>query len=99
MERWKIASCFYFIKTIENVFQPFSKSVLRGNTRESVGGLEIAVETLACGSCLEPLTAFLVLPNFTRITTTLWKHTKKNYIWYVSLASVKKKKMNGKASF
>ena len=31
------------------------------NTRESLGELENAVETLACGSCSQ---AFLVLPNF-----------------------------------
>ena len=31
------------------------------NTRESLGELEKAVETLACGLCSQ---AFLVLPNF-----------------------------------
>ena len=38
----KIASCFYSIKTTENVFPVFPLSY--GNTRESLGELEIAVE-------------------------------------------------------
>ena len=38
---------------------------LHGNTRESLGELEIAVYFH---------TAFLVLPNFTRVTITRWKH-------------------------
>jgi len=39
----------YFLKEIENMFFAFLSSY--GNTLESLGELEKAVETLACGSC------------------------------------------------
>ena len=48
-----------FLKETENMYSVFLLSYT--NTRESLGELEKAVETLACGSCS---TAFLVLPNF-----------------------------------
>ena len=74
METKKITSCFYFIKTIETVFPVFPWSY--GNTSESLEKLEIAVETLACARIS---TAFLVLPNFTRVM-----ETRKTFsIWYV----------------
>ena len=38
-----------FLKEIENMFSVFLSSYR--NTRESLGELEKAVETLACGSC------------------------------------------------
>ena len=38
-----------FLKEIENMFPVFLSSYR--NTRESLGELEKAVETLACGSC------------------------------------------------
>jgi len=38
-----------FLKEIENMFSVFLSSYI--NTRESLGELEKAVETLACGSC------------------------------------------------
>ena len=39
----------YFLKEIENMFSEFLSSYR--NTRQSLGELEEAVETLACGSC------------------------------------------------
>ena len=42
-------SCFGFLKEIENMFSVFLSSYR--NSRESLGELENAVETLACGSC------------------------------------------------
>ena len=39
----------YFLKEIENMFSMFLLSYR--NTRESLGELKKAVETLACGSC------------------------------------------------
>ena len=38
-----------FLKEIENMYSVFLSSYR--NTRESLGELEIVVETLACGSC------------------------------------------------
>ena len=38
-----------FLKEIENMYSVFLSSYT--NTRESLGHLEKAVETLACGSC------------------------------------------------
>ena len=46
-----------FLKEIENMYSVFLSSYR--NTRESLGELEKAVETLTCGSA-----AFLILPNF-----------------------------------
>ena len=43
------SSSRYFLKEIENMFPVFLSSYR--NTRESLGELEKAVETLACGSC------------------------------------------------
>ena len=51
-----------FLKEIENMFSVILSSYR--NTRESLGELEKAVETLACGSTARVPTAFLVLPNF-----------------------------------
>ena len=48
-----------FLKEIENMYSVFLSSCR--NTRESLGELEKAVGTLACGSCSQ---AFLDLPNF-----------------------------------
>ena len=48
----KFSSSFslgYFLKEIENIFFVFLSSYR--NTREGLGELEKAVETLACGSC------------------------------------------------
>ena len=39
----------YFLKEIKNMFSEFLSSYR--NTRQSLGELEEAVETLACGSC------------------------------------------------
>jgi len=44
-----IFSSRYFLKEIENMYSVFLSSFT--NTRESLGELEKAVETLACGSC------------------------------------------------
>ena len=52
----------YFLKEIEIMFSVFLSSYR--NTRESLGELEKAVETLTCVP-----TAFLVLPNF-RVSIT-----------------------------
>ena len=52
-------SSWCFLKEIENMLTLFLST--ERNTRESLGELEKAMETLACGSCS---TAFLVLPNF-----------------------------------
>ena len=38
-----------FLKEVENIYSVFLSS--HRNTRESLGELEKAVETLACGSC------------------------------------------------
>ena len=48
-----------FLKEMENMYSVFLSSYR--STRESLGELEKAVETLACGSSVP--TAFLVLPN------------------------------------
>ena len=48
-----------FLKEIENMYSVFLSSYT--NTRESLGELEKAVETLGCGSCSHNI---LVLPNF-----------------------------------
>ena len=42
-----------FLKEIENMFSVFLSSYR--NTRESLGELEEAVETLACGSCFHSI--------------------------------------------
>ena len=42
-------SLWCFLKEIENMYSVFLSSYT--NTRESLGELEKAVETLACGSC------------------------------------------------
>ena len=44
-----VISLGYFLKEIENIFVVFVLSYR--NIRESMGELEKAVETLACGSC------------------------------------------------
>ena len=43
----------YFLKEIENMFSEFLSSYR--NTRQSLGELEEAVETLACGSCFHSI--------------------------------------------
>ena len=47
--RFSLFSLGYFLKEIENIFFVFLSS--NRNTRESLGELEKAVETLVCGSC------------------------------------------------
>ena len=47
--RFSLFSLGYFLKEIENIFFLFLSSYR--NTREALGELEKAVETLACGSC------------------------------------------------
>ena len=46
---FSLFSLGYFLKEIENIFFVFLSSYR--NTHESLGELEKAVETLACGSC------------------------------------------------
>ena len=46
---FSVISLGYFLKEIENIFFVFLSSYR--NTREGLGELEKAVETLACGSC------------------------------------------------
>ena len=58
-KKGSFSSSRYFLKEIENMFSVFLSSYR--NTRESLGELEKAVETLACGSCSHSI---LVLPNF-----------------------------------
>ena len=50
----------YFLKEIENMFSVFLSSYR--NTRESLGELEKAVETLACGSCSHSISRSPKLP-------------------------------------
>ena len=45
-----------FLKQIENMYSVFLSSYR--NTRESLGELEKAVETLACGSCSHTISRF-----------------------------------------
>ena len=47
--RFSLFSLGYFLKEIANIFFVFLSSYR--NTREGLGELEKAVETLACGSC------------------------------------------------
>ena len=49
-----------FLKEIENMFSVFLSSYR--NTRESLGELEKAVETLACGSCSHSISRSPKLP-------------------------------------
>ena len=49
-----------FLKEIENMFSVFLSSYT--NTRESLGELEKAVETLACGSCSHSISRSPKLP-------------------------------------
>ena len=45
-----------FLKEIENMYSVFLSSY--SNTRESLGELEKAVKTLACGSCSHSISCF-----------------------------------------
>ena len=49
-----------FLKEIENMYSVFLSSYT--NTRESLGELEKAVETLACGSCSHSISRSPKLP-------------------------------------
>ena len=49
-----------FLKEIENIYSVFLSSYR--NTRESLGELEKAVETLACGSCSHSISRSPKLP-------------------------------------
>ena len=49
-----------FLKEIENMYSVFLSSYR--NTRESLGELEKAVETLTCGSCSHSISRFPKLP-------------------------------------
>ena len=49
-----------FLKEIENMYFVFLSSYR--NTRESLGELEKAVKTLACGSCFHSISSFPKLP-------------------------------------
>ena len=51
-----------FLKEIENMFSVFLSSYR--NTRESLGELEEAVETLACGSCSHSISLSPKLPRY-----------------------------------
>ena len=53
-------SSWCFLKEIENVYFVFRSSYT--NTRESLGELEKAVETLACGSCSHSISRSPKLP-------------------------------------
>ena len=55
-------SSWFFLKEIENMYSVFLSSYT--NTRESLGELEKAVETLACGSCSHSI---LILQTSTRV--------------------------------
>ena len=50
----------YFLKEIENMFSVFLSSYR--NTGESLGEVEEAVETLACGSCSHSISRSPKLP-------------------------------------
>ena len=53
-------SSWCFLKEIENMYFVFLSSYT--NTRESLGELEKAVETLTCGSCSHSISRSLKLP-------------------------------------
>ena len=53
-------SSWCFLKEIENMYSVFLSSYT--NTRESLGELEKAVETLACGSCSHSISRSPKLP-------------------------------------
>ena len=53
-------SLLCFLKEIENMYSVFLSSYT--NTRESLGELEKAVETLACGSCSHSISRSPKLP-------------------------------------
>ena len=53
-------SAWCFLKEIENMYSVFLSSYT--NTRESLGELEKAVETLACGSCSHSISHSPKLP-------------------------------------
>ena len=53
-------SSWCYLKEIENVYSVFLLSYR--NTRESLGELEKAAETLACGSCSHSISLSLKLP-------------------------------------
>ena len=53
-------SSWCFLKEIENMYFVFLSSYT--NTRESLGELEEAVETLACGSCFPSISRSPKLP-------------------------------------
>ena len=55
-----------FLKEIENMYPVFLSSYT--NTRESLGGLEKAVQTLACGSCSHSISRSPKLPLVFPIT-------------------------------
>ena len=65
----KLFSFFFslrcFLKEIENMFSVFLSSYR--NTRESLGELEEAVETLACGLCSHSISHS---PKLTRVSIT-----------------------------
>jgi len=50
----------FFLKEIENMYSVFLSSYK--NTREGLGELEKAVETLACGSCSHSISRSPKLP-------------------------------------
>ena len=56
----EIVKIFYFLKEIVKIFFVFLSSYR--NTRESLGELEKAVETLACGSCSHSISRSPKLP-------------------------------------
>ena len=56
----KFFSSQCFLKEIENMFSVFLSSYR--NTRESLGELKEAVETLACGSCSHSISRSPKLP-------------------------------------
>jgi len=52
----KVNKLIFFLKEMENMFAMFLSSYR--NTCESLGELEKAVETLACGSCSHSISHF-----------------------------------------
>ena len=57
---FSFSSSWCFLKEIENMHSVFLSSYR--NTRESLGELEKAVETLACGSCSHSISRSPKLP-------------------------------------
>ena len=57
---FSFSSSWCYLKELENVYSVFLSSYR--NTHESLGELEKAVETLACGSCSHSISRSLKLP-------------------------------------